>query len=128
MATGCAATTWRVRGCTQESACGVGAGYCAADYSAAARGAASHRHKPVFLIWIASATHVALYGFIFAMPVVGAIAWFGLIEDAGDIHATASKILLALIGLHDAGALAEHFVFRNDTLKRMFIPAKRSSS
>jgi cytochrome b561 len=88
----------------------------------------AHRDKSVFWIWIASATHVALYGFIFAMPIVGAVAWFGLIEDAGDIHATASKILLALIGLHAAGALAEHFVFRNDTLKRMLIPAKRLSS
>jgi cytochrome b561 len=81
-----------------------------------------HRDKPAFLIGIAYATHVALYGFIIAMPIVGAIAWLGLIEDAGDIHSTAASILLPLIGLHVAGALAETFVFRNDTLKRMFIP------
>jgi cytochrome b561 len=53
---------------------------------------------------------------------VGAIAWFGLIEDAGNIHSAAAPLLLPLIGLHTAGALAEHFVFRNDALKRMFIP------
>jgi cytochrome b561 len=56
------------------------------------------------------------------MPIVGAIAWFGLIEDAGNIHSAAASLLLPLIGLHAAGVFAEHFVFRNDTLKRMFIP------
>lgn len=88
----------------------------------------AHRDKPVFLIWIAYATHVALYGFIIAMPVVGAIAWFGLIEDAGDFHSSAAKILLPLIGLHIAGALAETLIFRNDTLKRMFVPDKGATS
>lgn len=87
-----------------------------------------HHDKPAFLRWIASATHVALYGFIFAMPLVGAIAWFGLIEDAGDIHAFAASLLLPLIGLHAAGALAEHFVFRNDTLKRMLKPDRASNA
>jgi cytochrome b561 len=60
------------------------------------------------------------------MPIVGAIAWFGLIEDAGDIHSTAASFLLPWIGLHAAGALAEHFVFRNDTLKRMLRPEQRA--
>lgn len=78
-----------------------------------------HRDKPAPLIWIATATHVALYGFILIMPLVGAIAWFGLIEDAGELHATAAALLIPLILLHIAGALAEHFVFRNNTLKRM---------
>jgi cytochrome b561 len=58
------------------------------------------------------------------MPIVGAVAWLGLVEDAGDLHATAASILLPLIGLHVAGALAETFIFRNDTLKRMFVPDK----
>lgn len=89
------------------------------------RGApAPHRDKPAFLIWIAAATHWALYGFILVMPLVGAVAWFGLIEDAGEVHAFAAKLLLPLIGLHMLGALGEHFVFRNDTLKRMFAPER----
>lgn len=86
----------------------------------------AHRDKPAFLIWIASATHVGLYGFILAMPIVGAAAWFGMIEEAGELHAFASQLLLALIGLHVSGALAEHFVFRNNSLKRMLIPERRS--
>jgi cytochrome b561 len=87
-------------------------------------GPPAHRDKPGLLIWIAGAIHVALYGFIFVMPIVGAIAWFGLIEDAGDIHSIAASLLLPLIGLHAAGALTEHFVFRNDTLKRMLRPER----
>lgn len=86
---------------------------------------AVHRDKPVFLVWLAYVTHVALYTFIFAMPIAGAIAWFGLIESVGDIHSFASSLLLPLIGLHVVGALAEHFVFRNDTLKRMLMPRER---
>ena len=84
----------------------------------------AHRDKSAYLIWIASATHVALYGFIFAMPIVGAIAWFDLSEAAGDVHSAGASLLLTLIGLHAAGACAEHFVFRNDTLKRMLIPER----
>lgn len=87
-----------------------------------------HRDKPAFLNWIAAATHWALYGFILVMPIVGAIAWFGLIEDAGDIHSFAAKVLLSLIGLHVVGALGEHFVFRNDTLKRMLAPQREGAS
>jgi cytochrome b561 len=84
----------------------------------------AHHDKSRLLIWIASATHIALYGFIIAMPIVVGIAWFGLSETAGDIHSTAAPLLLTLIGLHVAGAFTEHFVFRNDTLKRMLIPER----
>lgn len=83
-----------------------------------------HHDKPAFLVWIGAATHFALYGFIIVMPIVGAIAWFGLIEDAGDLHSFAASLLLPLIGLHVLGALAEHFVFKNDTLKRMLVPQR----
>jgi cytochrome b561 len=67
------------------------------------------RDKSALLIWIASATHIALYGFIIAMPIVGAVAWFGVSAPAGDIHSAAAFLLLPLIGLH-VGAFAEHFV------------------
>lgn len=90
------------------------------------RGApAPHRDKPAFRIRIAGATHIALYGFILLMPIVGAVAWFGLVEDAGDVHGAAASLLLPLIGLHALGALAEHFVFKNDSLKRMLRPEPR---
>jgi cytochrome b561 len=85
---------------------------------------AVHRDKPLALVYLAYATHVALYGFILVMPLAGALAWFGMLEDVGHIHAFAGTVLIPLIALHAIGGLAEHFVFRNDTLKRMLFPEK----
>ena len=81
-----------------------------------------HDDKPAFINWIGYATHVALYAFIFGMPVTGAIAWFGGIEISAEIHEFGRLVLIGLISLHLAGALAEHFVSRNDTLLRMVRP------
>jgi len=78
-----------------------------------------HRDKPAPLIWLAYLTHLALYAAILAMPLTGALAWFGGIEDSADLHELGRTLLLPLIALHVAGALGEHFVFRNDTLMRM---------
>ena len=74
---------------------------------------------PVILNFLGHTTHVLLYGFIFAMPLTGAIAWFFRMELAAEMHEIGRLILVPAIGFHIIGALAEHFVFRNDTLKRM---------
>jgi cytochrome b561 len=87
----------------------------------AIRGApAAHGDTPAILNWLGHATHFLLYGFIFAMPLTGGIAWFLGIEFAAELHELGRLILVPAIGLHVIGALAEHFVFRNDTLMRMF--------
>lgn len=78
-----------------------------------------HDDMPAILNWLGHATHYLLYGFIFAMPLTGAIAWFFRIEVAAELHELGRLILVPAIGLHVLGALAEHFVFRNDTLMRM---------
>ena len=78
-----------------------------------------HDDAPVILRWLGAATHLLLYGFIFAMPLTGAVAWFFGIELFAELHELGRLILVPAIGLHVIGALAEHFVFRNDTLKRM---------
>jgi cytochrome b561 len=86
----------------------------------ALRGApAPHSDTPAIFNWLGHATHYLLYGFIFAMPLTGAIAWFFRIEVAAELHELGRLILVPAIGLHVLGALAEHFVFRNDTLMRM---------
>ncbi len=87
------------------------------------RGApAAHRDKPAMLIWIGYATHAALYGFIFLMPLTGATAWFLGVEFSARIHETGRLLLIPIIGFHVLGALAEHFVFHNDSLLRMLRP------
>jgi cytochrome b561 len=77
---------------------------------------------PLPLRLVASATHAALYGFLFLQPLAGAAAWFLGIEAAAEVHALGPYIIIPLVALHAAGALAEHFVFRTDVLKRMLRP------
>lgn len=74
---------------------------------------------PLVLRWLAHLTHALLYGFIIAMPLTGAIAWFGLAEWSAELHEIGRLILIPAVGAHVVGALVEHFVFRNDSLKRM---------
>lgn len=84
----------------------------------------AHKDKPAVLMWVSSATHYALYGFLFFMPLTGAVAWFAGIELSGVLHEIGRLVLIPLIGLHVIGALAEHFVFRNDGLMRMLVPRR----
>ena len=84
------------------------------------RGApAPYKDTPAILAWLGHATHFLLYGFIFAMPLTGAVAWFFGVEFSAELHEIGRLVLVPAIGFHIIGALAEHFVFRNDTLKRM---------
>jgi cytochrome b561 len=81
-----------------------------------------HRDNPAILNWLGRANHMALYGFIFAMPITGALAWFAGIELSAKLHELGRLVLIPLIGLHVLGALVEHFVLRNDSLIRMLKP------
>lgn len=84
------------------------------------RGApAAHSDTLAILKWLGHATHMLLYGFIFFMPLTGAIAWFFGIELFAELHEIGRLILVPAIGFHVIGALVEHFVYRNDTLMRM---------
>ena len=78
-----------------------------------------HEDTPLVLRWLGLATHVLLYGFIFLMPLTGAAAWFLGLEFSAELHEIGRLVLVPAIGFHVIGALAEHFVFRNDTLMRM---------
>ncbi|RYE59089.1 MAG: cytochrome b [Hyphomicrobiales bacterium] len=75
---------------------------------------------PAPLKWLAHLTHILLYSFIIGVPVTGAIAWFGHAEWSAELHEIGRLLLIPAIGVHILGALVEHFVFRNDSLKRMF--------
>ena len=83
-----------------------------------------HKGKPAFLTWVGEATHLALYAMIFAMPLTGLAAWLFGAEGIGALHEIGRLAFIPIIGLHVIGALAEHFVFKNDGLMRMFRPAR----
>jgi cytochrome b561 len=84
----------------------------------------AHADNPPLVIWVGYATHFALYVMIFAMPITGLAAWFAGAPVVAEVHEIGRLVLIALIGLHVLGALAEHFVFRNDGLLRMLRPAR----
>lgn len=81
---------------------------------------APHTENPMFITWIGQATHLALYAMIFAMPLTGLLAWLFAIEGVATLHEVGRLLFVPIIGLHVVGALAEHFVFRNNGLIRMF--------
>jgi len=86
-------------------------------------------------------SHAALYTLLFAMPLTGwmmssasnyPVSWFGLVQlpdlvapDPAlkrllhEFHETLSKILIALAGLHVAGALKHQFLDRDGLMFRM---------
>lgn len=68
---------------------------------------------------LARLTHVLLYAALVALPVTGALAWFAGIEAAARLHAAALPPLAALVVLHTAGALYQHFALETDVLRRM---------
>ena len=72
---------------------------------------------------VARATHGLLYAFIFLQPLSGGAAWFLGIERAAGVHSTLVWYVFPIVlALHVGGALAEHFWFRTDVLKRMLKP------
>jgi cytochrome b561 len=80
--------------------------------------------SPLVIRWLGNAAHLALYAFLFIMPLSGALAWFGQNDILSEIHEAASTILIPLILLHAAGALVEHFYFGSDVLMRMIKPRR----
>ena len=79
----------------------------------------AHKGNPAIINWLGHATHFLLYGFIILMPLTGAIAWFFGMEFSAKLHEIGRLVLIPAIALHVMGALVEHFVFRNDSLRRM---------
>lgn len=67
-------------------------------------------------------THVLLYGFLFFMPVTGALAWLAGIELAAVLHELGRLILIPAILLHIGGAVVEEVVLDNRVLRRITRP------
>ena len=75
--------------------------------------------EPAPLKFVASATHILLYVIMIAMPMSGAMAYFGGVREAGEVHELIKPVMIAMILLHVAGALYQHFFLKTDVLKRM---------
>ncbi|MBL4928572.1 cytochrome b [Fuscibacter oryzae] len=63
--------------------------------------------------------HWALYAVMIALPLSGMAAWFGGIEDAGDVHQLFKMAAIALVVLHVVAALYHQYVVKDGLIRRM---------
>lgn len=66
--------------------------------------------------------HWAFYGLLLAIPVLGAVAWFGGSGAAGSLHGLLVTVTLWLVVIHVGAALLHQFVLRDGLLRRMLRP------
>lgn len=92
------------------------------------------------MLWVARLTHLALYGFLILMPVVGwlllnaegeTLTWQGFTlptliapseqweEWLEEIHEAGASAGYVLISLHSGAALLHHVLLNDNTLRRM---------
>ena len=83
--------------------------------------------EPSWASMLAKVTHGLLYAVLLVMPILGLAAWFTGNDDLAGYHTFLWNPLLALIGLHILGALAQHFWLKTGALKRM-LPGVRHAS
>lgn len=76
-------------------------------------------NNSALVAFLSLATHWLLYGFMFLMPVTGALAWFFGIELAGIVHELGRLVLIPAILLHVAGAVVEELVLNNRVVGKM---------
>jgi len=63
--------------------------------------------------------HLGLYALMIAAPVLGAITWYGRVENTGDLHILAVNGLIILAFGHSIIALFHQFVLKDGLLMRM---------
>jgi cytochrome b561 len=68
---------------------------------------------------IAKLTHLGLYALLLLIPVSGAMAWFGGVDAAGEVHEVLFNLGIALVILHVVGALYHQFVLKDGLMDRM---------
>ena len=80
---------------------------------------APHKDNHPLINALSHATHLLLYGFLFFMPITGALAWFTGVELAGVLHELGRLILIPVILLHLGGAIFEELVLNKRVIGRM---------
>lgn len=79
--------------------------------------------EPGALGKVASAVHGLLYVLILLVPALGALAWFGAIDAAGEPHALLANVMVILAVFHALGGFYHHLVLKDGILRRMLRPA-----
>lgn len=79
-------------------------------------------NEPAMMKLVAHLTHWGLYALLLLTALSGSVAWFGLVEQAGDMHGLLTTLILILTGLHVVGALYHQFVLKTNLMDRMRTP------
>lgn len=77
---------------------------------------------PDWQLKAATWAHRALYALMVLVPALGAAAWYGHVEIAGEAHEIAVNALVLLALGHAAVGIWHHHVVKDDTLRRMIRP------
>ena len=75
--------------------------------------------EPLPLRLLAQAVHIGLYAVLILLPLGGLAAYFIPSEIFGELHEVGTNVLLALAGLHVAGALVHQFWWKDGLIRRM---------
>ena len=78
--------------------------------------------EPAPLRLAAHLGHMALYALMVLMPVSGAVAWFGTVEAAAEVHEAMKPAMLILVLVHVAAALWHQFWLKDGLMLRMKRP------
>ena len=82
--------------------------------------------EPPWMGMVSKLTHALFYLLLLGMPVSGVMAWFFGSQFSATTHSAAKFILVPLVLLHIAAALAHHFLFGTNVLRRMLGIKSRS--
>jgi cytochrome b561 len=63
--------------------------------------------------------HWVLYGLMLAVPLLGAITWFGMTDTTGDLHVLVMNALMVVILGHAGMAIFHHYVLKDGLLRKM---------
>ncbi len=68
---------------------------------------------------VADVGHWVLYALMLAVPVLGALTWFGKMDAFGNVHVMVMNALMLVILGHAAMAIFHHYVLKDGLLSRM---------
>lgn len=78
--------------------------------------------EPAPLRMAAHLGHLALYALMILAPVSGAMAWFGGVEAAAEVHEVFKPLFILLVGVHVLAVLWHQFRLKDGLLLRMKQP------
>ena len=69
--------------------------------------------------YVAKAVHILLYVTMILLPISGAVAWFGEVQNAATVHNILKVIMMLTVVLHIVGALYHKLILKDGILESM---------